>query len=176
MKNNTICCDSDPPKPSSEEHTEQQLGQRLTSRCATYLCGCSCVLTTLTDQEGHSEVRDLGCHSIQPHTIAAAVLKMSRHGTTQRTLTSAGPAVLTELRQRYIKHSFTLPSSFPSVPLAHQFLKPPENHLPSTLPGPCAFSCVKREAKQAAATPQLPALPGGLSFPRKQPQDPGSAG
>lgn len=70
-------------------------------------------------------------------------------------------------RQRCVKHSFMLPSSFPSVALSHQFLKPTENHLPCTLQGPCAFSCLKREANQAAAaTPScLAALPGGLTFP-----------
>ena len=69
------------------------------------------------------------------------------------------------------------------MPLSHQFLEPPESHLPCTLQGPCAFSCVTRAATQAAAAAWLPCLgpfsspassPGVQPAPAESPRPPGS--
>lgn len=63
-KNSGLGCDGDFLKLSSEDKAKQQLGQWPTSSSETDPCCCcrSWLLTTSTDQEGHSKVRDLGCH------------------------------------------------------------------------------------------------------------------
>lgn len=177
---NSLGCDNDSSKLSSEGCALQQLGLWLTSRSQTHLCCCycSCVLTTLTDQEGCSEVRDLGCHYMAaPHNTCSGTEGTSQWQDTVHNGIS-GPCSPYYRRQRCAKYQFMLLSSFSSVPLSHQFLKSTANHLPCTLQGLCAFSCVKTEANQAAATTPscLAALLGGLSFPTppKQPQDPTS--